>query len=461
MPTSTVPYVKPKPVKPRNAPINPDTLERQQKGKTPPPKPPKPITVPALNPQEQQRVDDLNETVYNARNAERAGTRTTVGGGVAETWRNSRLRAASIIGNITPPGTIIGASGEQWRAGFAKGDSWRTSIETMDMLKTRWAKSIVGRGAANALSVIGTMVGSQGRLNPLSPFTDPFIQYYRGNKSGAVKGGISSAIMQLGMLAMSSASLEGERDNFKAILRQNGVPEEYLDEAVTKYIESVRIPTYVNMTAAGTVNDAQIIGISTALGAVLAPLTGGASLVAGIGIGWGLGTLIAGTNNVLALATMNQAPNLYSVIPYNAYEDRNFLTNGWTESTGNKAVADFLAGKDPNRFVPYDEAAPWIDKYWGAASPLAGDPRNREIYDLVKQGYFVNKNYDGTYGIDPYAWQAYMVQSALYKTPEDKERYLPELTTAGKEFAADSSLIDTRDGWNSIWRNMVSLEYEP
>ncbi len=460
MPTSTVPYVKTKPVKPTT--INPDTLERQHKGRTPPPKPKptRPITVPALNPKEQQRVDELEETIYSARSQEREGVRTTVGGSAAETWRDKRLRLSTSLGlnETTKPGMGIY---ERFRAGQIKGDSWRTSIETMDMLKTRWSKSIVGRGAANALSVVGTMIGSQGRLNPLSPFTDPFIEYYRGNKSAAIKGGISSAIMQLGMLAMTAASLEGERDNFKVILRQNGVPEEYLDEAVSRYIESVRIPTYVNMTAAGTVNDAQIIAASMAGGALIGSALPGVGTLAGAGLGWTSGTIIAGANNLIAMITMNQGPNLHSVIPYNAYEDRAFLTSGWTESTGNKAVADFLAEKDPNRFVPYDEAAPWIDKYWNAASPLAGDPRNKEIYDLVKQGYFVNKNYDGTYGIDPYAWQAYMVQSALYKTPEDKKRYLPELTTAGKEFAADSSLIDTRDGWNSIWRNMVNLEYEP
>lgn len=456
MPTSTVPAARAKPPKPTT--VNPDTLERQQKGKNP--KPTKPITVPALNPSEQARVEQLEETIYSARSAERSGARNVVGGTAASTWRDKRLRLATSLGL---EGTTTPEMGklERWRAGQIKGNSWRNSIETMDMLKGKWTKTLLGRGAIGALSTVGTMVSAQGKLNPLAPITDPMMDLYHGRKGRAIKGGISSALMQLAMFQFSSLTLEQERDTISSILKQNGVPDEYLEEATTAYIDGAKLPQYISSQVAGTVNDAQIIGASMAGGALIGSALPGVGTIAGLGLGWTAGTIIAGANNVLALFTANQAPNLYTAIPYNAYEDDKFITNGWTESSANKAVADFLAKQDSNRFIAYDEAAPWIQKYYSASTPLAGDPRNKEIFDLIKQGYFVTKGYDGTYGIDPWAWQSYMIESALYKNPEDKKRYLPELTAAGKEFASAPTLTETQEGWNSLWRNPVSLEYTP
>ena len=467
MPTSTVPSAvkptKPTLVTPRGGNINPDAEERRAKKnpKVVPPKPPtRKITVPALTPEEQQKVENLDETVYNARGAEREGRRTVVGGEAASTWRDARLRAASAIGldKVTTPGMSVG---EQWRAGFAKGDSWRNSIMTLGQFEETWSKNLVLRGARTGLGTIGGMIASQGKLNPLAPISDPLMELYRGNRKGAIKGGVTSAMMQLFMLGLSGAALEGQRDTIAAVLKQNGIPDEYLEGSVQAYIDAAKIPTYINMTAAGTVNDAQIIGMTTALGAILAPMTGGASVVAGIGIGWGLGTLIAGANNVLAMFSANTAPNLYSVIPYNAYEDPEFLTNGWTESEANKSVANYLASQDPDRFVSYDDAQEWITKYYSNSTPIVGDPRNKEIYDLVKQGYFVNKTPDGSYGIDPVAWQSYMIESALYKNPEDRKEYLPELTTAGREFAAGNAGPIPQETWNNLWRNPSYLQYEP
>jgi hypothetical protein len=460
MPTSTVPSaikpVKPTLNTPRAGNVSPDAEERRAKKnpKVVPPKPPtRKITVPALDP----RVEALDEATYNARSGERSGNRPVVGGEAADAWRDPKVRAASVLGSPS----AIGANSQQWRAGWAKGESWRNSITTMSMLQNRWEQNVLTKGFKFGLTGVAGMIGSQGKLNPLAPITDPLMEFTRGNRKGAIKGGITSALMQLAMLGISGAALEGERDRIYAILKENGVPEEYLDGAVQKYIDEARIPTYVNMTAAGTVNDAQIIGMSTLAGAVLAPMTGGVSIVAGIGIGWGLGTIIAGANNVIGMLSMNSLPNLYSAIPYNAYEDPNFFTNAWTESSANKGVADYLAQQDPNRFIPYDEANKWIVQYYSNSTPIAGDPRNEEVYGLIKQGYFVAKSYDGTYGIDQAAYQAYMIESSLYRTDADKKRYLPEISAAGKEFAADPGLLNTQDEWNGIWRTVAYLEYEP
>jgi len=467
MPTSTVPSaikpVKPALNTPRAGNVSPDAEERRAKRnpKVVPPKPPtRKITVPALDPVEQQRVEDLDEATYNARSGERSGNRTVVGGENASTWRNARLRAASMIGakDLTTP--EMGVM-ERWRAGAAKGESWRNSITTMSMLEKRWEQNVLTKGFKFGLTGIAGMVGSQGKLNPFAPVSDPLMELYRGNRRGAIKGGITSALMQLAMLGMSGAALEGERDRIYAILKENGVPEEYLDGAVQKYIDEAKIPTYINMTAAGTVNDAQIIGASTALGAAIGAFGLGVGAVAGAAFGWGAGTIIAGANNVLAMFSGNTAPNLYSTLPYNAYEDPNFFTNAWTESSANKGVSDYLAQQDPNRFIPYDEANKWIVQYYSNSTPIAGDPRNEEVYGLIKQGYFVAKSYDGTYGIDQAAYQAYMIESSLYRTDADKKRYLPEISAAGKEFAADPGLLNTQDEWNGIWRTVAYLTYEP
>jgi hypothetical protein len=362
------------------------------------------------------------------------------------------------VDDVTKPGMGVG---ERWRAGAAKGDSWRNSITTMSMLDKYWTDSLKSRTTRFAVTSLTGMIGAQGKLNPLAPLTDPLMELYRGNRRGAIRGGITSALMQLAFFGMSGSALEGERDNIYAILKENGVPEEYLEGATQKWLDAAKIPNYVNMIAAGTANDAQIIGASAVGGAVIGSALPGLGTVAGFMAGWGAGTIVAGANNVIAMLTMNGGPNLYSTLPYNAYEDPNFITNGWTESSGNESVANYLAEQDPDRFISYGEAKQWINQYYTNTTPIADDPRNREVYDLVAQGYFIGKNYDGEYGIDQVAYQAYMIDTALYRTDEDKKRYLPEVSAAGKAFAADSQLLNSQDDWNTLWRTYTNLEYEP
>jgi hypothetical protein len=273
--------------------------------------------------------------------------------------------------------------------------------------------------------------------------------------------GLGNLAMQLGMLMFTGLAVDGQRDAIAAMMRENNIPEAYIDGAVQAYIDASIIPEYANSVAAGTVNDAQIIGASTALGAAIGAWGLGIGAIPGAGLGWVGGTIIAGANNFLAMFTGNQAPNLYSVIPYNAYEDENFAGRKIAEAEANKAVTNYLASQDPNRFVAYDEVQNWTGQYYGADAPIQGDPRNEEIYGLIKKGYFINKNPDGTYGVDIVAWQNYMIDTAAFRSESDKTEYLPKITPTGAEFAKNDDFLNTQDEWNGIWRNNSYLEYEP
>lgn len=464
MPTSAVPTVRSN--VPRPTAIPPDTLERQQAGKTPPvpPKPPvKPITVPALNPTEQAKVGDLEEAAYNARGVAREGGRPLIGGSALEAWRDKRLRIAAGLGldDVVQPGMN---PLERWKAGWAKGDSWRDSIMTMGMLENRWEQNRATRIAKwvtqSVISSITGPIATGGKLNPLAPITDPLLELSRGRKGAALKGGLTNLAFQLVGLGITGAMLEDSLPDIEDLMRANGIPEEHVKGAARAYVDAIKVPTFVENTMTSTANDAQIVAGSTAIGAVLGSALPGLGTIAGGAAGWGLGTIFVGVNSLLPMLGLTGAPNLYDAIPYNFYESDEY--GNFAKNFGLQAITKYLAEADPGRYVPAEESDAWVTKYYAADQPLVDDPRNPELLGLIEQGYFVNVSYDGTYGIDIAAWQNYMIDTAMFRNEEDKAKYLPERTPAGTAFASDiHNNLTTGEQWTALWNNPTYLEYVP
>ena len=467
MPTSAVPTVKSK--VPRPTTINPDALERQQKGKTPTPKPPvrptRPITVPSLDPKNQPTAgqEALDEAAYNARGAVRAGGDPKIGGTAAAEWRKGlRYRAATKLGvnDLTTP--EMNPYG-RFRAGQTKADTWRETIMNMEALGTKWERNRATRAArwfANSvLQTFTTQIGVGGKLNVAEPLTGPAMEFFRGNRGAAIKGGLMNLGFQLLAYTAHSANMEDTLSGIEDMMRENNIPEEYVAGAARAYLDAIKGPSYAESMMTATANDAQIVAMSTALGAGIGAFGLGIGAFAGAGLGWGLGTIIAGANSLLPMLGAKDAPNLYNAIPHNFYESDDY--GKFAESFGLKAVTDYLAKADPNRFVPAEESNQWITKYYSTNVPLADDPRNEEILGLIEQGYFVNQ-IDGKYGIDYGAWQEYMINTAVFKTDADKKRYLPEKTKAGTDFAANiQTNLGTQEQWSALWRNYTPLHYEP
>jgi hypothetical protein len=354
---------------------------------------------------------------------------------------------------------IFGGKGYQAKIDPKVFDKYRLPSATLPALEGRLPKSIpfiggkrVGGakiGGMNATSFLQT-AQAFGNPNPLAV----------GKTTLAVTTAMSSLMMLLQGYQDEEASTA-----YRKALIDYGYPEDAIDSM--KFSGEIAGSIAGGAASIGTyaAQDFAVSAAGAGVGGVIGAFGGPAGVAGGAAMGWAAGAIVAGVSNILNMVEIGT--------PFVAKLANNILGTSWdgglptiddlwrtqsSEFNGSiymsaQRIADeFVLSAGGDRFYAPTEVEKEREKIINGYYALSVDvdPRAQEMNDLVGQGYFVKKNTDGTYGLDITRYQEYMLKTALYKKPEDKQKFLPVITADGSSFASTPL---TESIWNQLWSN--------
>jgi len=312
-----------------------------------------------------------------------------------------------------------------------------------------------------------------GAINPLAPFKTQGVSGVKSflppkGMTKMARGGRAFAALNLISMVMNG-QVGADADGIKDWYKELGYPDDVADVASKAYLDAAKIGTGVSTAADVMAQDLQFAGSLAAGGAVVGSFVPGVGTAVGAGLGWAAGTTIAGVSNMFMLAEqfinagmgndgMNgewfDLPTLNDFMPgiSGVVGRENYY--GTAEMSAGAAGADMAISQQfPNRFNSTEYVAQELDRldnnYYGRYA--AQDPRAKEMYDLISQGYFVKDMSGGRIGIDNKAYYEYLSKTMMYKDMNDKKSFLPTITPAGQSLSSQGTL--TEDQWYKLFSN--------
>jgi len=311
-----------------------------------------------------------------------------------------------------------------------------------------------------------------GAFNPLAPLKTEGVS---GIKSflppkGAplkMRGGRMLAVTTL-LAQVLGGAIPDDVESQVQIYKDLGYPDDVAQDAAEAYNNAYKAGAGTAGLFDIAAQDAQVAAGFAAGGAIVGSIVPGFGTLAGAGIGWALGTTLAGFSNMLMLAEQGLkifAPKDAAISMNGTWIDlptfNDFMPGisgivgednyyGAVANTAGAFAADnAIAQKYPNRFngadYVYRELTRLDSNYYATSSEV--DPRAKEMYDLISQGYFVKQTPNGL-GIDNKSYYEYLADTMMYRDMEDKKRFLPAGTTP---FLNGGTMSE--DQWYSLFGN--------